>query len=248
MKKIKAVGIIPARINSSRFPEKVIYNILGKPMIWHVYSQSKKSKLIDNIIVATDSLKVVNLCNSYSIPVMMTSTKHKTGTDRLIELSNKIDANIFINIQGDEPLIKGEMIDLLIKHYIDNDFHGVTTLKTRITKDIDISNPHIVKVVTDYNDFAVDFTRVISANLLNNKKINHCKHIGMYAYPKKLLNKISSLSQSEKEKSNNLEQLRLLDNNIPIKVIETYFDTIGVDIPDDIIKVENILKNENILI
>jgi len=239
---IKAIGVIPARIKSSRFPEKVIHNIIGKPMILHVYNQAKKAELLNDIIVATDSMKVVKVCDAYSIPVILTSHTHKTGTDRVFELSTIIDANIYVNIQGDEPLIKGEMIDLLLKPYLDSNFYGVTTLKTRIKNNNSIMNPNIVKVITDSNDFAIDFIREIPAKSFNDKDIIYYKHIGLYSYPKELLSKIYNFPRSEREKKSSLEQLRFLDNNIQIKVMETPFDTIGVDVYDDIIRVEEVLK------
>ena len=248
MNNIKVIGIIPARINSTRFPEKVIHNILGKPMIWHVYNQSKKAMLLDDIIVATDSYKVVDICNSFMIPVILTSDKHKTGTDRLIEVSNTIYADLYINIQGDEPLIKGEMIDQLIKLSIEDNLNSIATLKTRVTNEIDIMNPNIVKVITDDKGFAYDFVRKIQANSQISREICYYKHIGLYGYPRKMLLKISSITESKRELENNLEQLRFLDNNLPIKVIETTFNSIGVDIHDDIIRVENILINEQALI
>lgn len=243
MKKIKTVGVIPARLSSSRFPEKVIQPILGKPMIYHVYCQAKKSKLLNEIIVATDSNRVVEVCEVYSIPTILTSKKHKTGTDRLNEVSQKLEGDLFVNIQGDEPLITPKMIDQVIEPFIENSFKGVMTLKTRITKEYDILDPNIVKVVTNTNNKALYFSRSPIPYSESAREGVYYKHIGLYAYPRDVLNQISNFPISEIEKQEGLEQLRFLDNGIPIMVLETLCDTIGIDTPNDLVRVEKLLKS-----
>ncbi len=213
-------------------------------MIYHVYSQAKKSKLLHNIIVATDSFQVVKVCESLSIPVILTSPQHQSGTERLIEVSQTLQKDIYVNIQGDEPLIQGNMIDSLIYPLIDRDYHGITTLKYRITDQKDLLNPHIVKVVCNQQDEALSFSRSPIISSVNASHDHDYKHIGIYAYPIDILRQIAHLPPSGLEKKENLEQLRFLENHIPIKVIESPFDTIGVDVPDDLLRVEKHLEEK----
>ncbi len=244
-KKVKTVlGVIPARLDSKRFPDKVIQPILEKPMIHHVYSQAKKSKLLHDIIVATDSSQVVKVCENLSIPVILTSHRHQSGTERLIEVSQRLKRDIYVDIQGDEPLIQGSMIDSLIYPFIDGDYHGITTLKYRLTNQQDLVNPHIVKVVCNQQDEALSFYRSPIIHPVSTSHDHYYKHIGIYAYPMDILEQIAHLPPSNLEKKENLEQLRFLENRIPIKVIESPFDTIGVDVPDDLLRVEKHLKEK----
>jgi len=240
--KMKCIGIIPARLLSTRIAEKVIHPILGKPMIQYVYCEAKKSTRLDDLIVATDSDKVFNICESLSIPAIITSTHHQSGTERIIEVMNKIQGDIYINIQGDEPLVKGEMLDQLIEPLLESKTFMITTLKKRIEKADEIISPHVVKVVTNIDDEALYFSR---SPIPFSEKIEegiYYKHIGLYAYPREVLMKISELSPTQMEKTEKLEQLRFLEHHIKIKVIETDYDTISVDTYNDIIRVEQRLK------
>ncbi|MDH5680873.1 MAG: 3-deoxy-manno-octulosonate cytidylyltransferase, partial [Spirochaetota bacterium] len=242
MNKKRVVGVIPARFKSYRFPGKVIQPILGKPMIWHVYNQCKKASLLDEIIVATEDVRVAKLCESLSIPVMMSSDKHESGTERVLEVSGKIDGQVFINIQGDEPLIQGEMIDLVAKSFLEEDFHGVVTLKKYVSHDEEILSPHVVKVVTDSENMALYFSRSVIPYSKTLSEGSYYKHIGLYGYVREVLERMPDLPRTNMEKSENLEQLRLLNSGVKIKVLETPYETIGVDVPEDILKVENYLK------
>ncbi len=213
-------------------------------MIDYVYSQAKKSRLLSDVLVAADTIQVVKVCERLSIPVILTSSRHQSGTERLLEVSQTVKGDIYVNIQGDEPLIRGNMIDSLIFPFIDNDYYGITTLKYRITDQKDLFNPHIVKVVCDQQDNALSFSRSPVLHPLIATHHLYYKHIGIYAYPVDILKRIPHLSPSNLEKEVNLEQLRFLENNIPIKVIESSFDTIGVDVPDDLLRVERHLKEK----
>ncbi len=244
MKK-KVLGIIPARYSSTRFPGKVIHKINNLPMICHVYNQSVQSKLLDNILIATDNEKVYEVCKNYSIPVKMTSENHKSGTERIIEACQGISADIIVNIQGDEPLIQGSAIDQVIEPILYNDYQGVVTLKKNIIDRKDITSQNVVKVVCNKQNEAMYFSRNPIPYSENMDK-NYFKHIGIYAYPKELLLKFGQLNPTEHELSENLEQLRYLENKIAVLVLETSIETIGVDIKEDILRVENILNQKSI--
>ncbi len=245
MKKINAIGVIPARIASKRFPEKVIQKIIDKPLIYYVYNQARQAKLLDYLIVATDSQKVVDVCERYHIPVLLTSSQHRSGTDRVIEVSRRLVGDVFVNIQGDEPLIQGEMIDQVVKPFLRQEFFGVATLKKRITDRFEISNPNVVKVVTNINDEALYFSRLPIPYSQQENKESHYKHIGLYGYSKSVLDQIACFATSNLELAENLEQLRFMDNGVQIKVYETEYETKGVDTKEDLIQIEAILKKNN---
>jgi len=241
MKRKHVVGVIPARFKSYRFPGKVIQPILGKPMIWHVYNQSTKARLLDEIVVATEDERVIEVCNALSIPVMMTSGAHESGTERVLEVSGKMDGQIFVNIQGDEPLIQGEMIDQVVESLLEENLYGAVTLKKRVTNEQEILSPHVVKVVTDSENMALYFSRSVIPYCQTLSDGVYYKHIGIYGYPRKVLERIPHLPRSAMEITENLEQLRLLNSGLTIKVLETPYETMGVDVPEDIFKIESLL-------
>ncbi len=240
------IGVIPARYESKRFPHKVLAEINGYPLIYYTFQQSKKSKLISDIIIATDSEVVFDRCRKYNLNVMMTSTKHQSGTDRVIEVMSKTNGEIYVNIQGDEPLIKPEMIDLCIQPFLDNQDTEISTLKKRITKSEDIKNTNIVKVVTSVDDKALYFSRSpIPFNRDDISDADYYKHVGIYCYSNTALKKISQLKISNLERIEKLEQLRFLENGMKITVIETTFESIGVDTVEDLEIVRKLLNNNS---
>ena len=238
---MKFVAVIPARYGSSRFPGKPLAPILGKPMIQHVYERAKQSKLIDEVIVATDHEEISKVVEGFGGKAVMTSTTHETGSDRIQEVASKVDGDFFLTIQGDEPLIKPELIDLLISHAKESS-DAVITAKVEIKSNDDKSDSNIVKVVTDINDFALYFSRSnIPFNRSGLDTAKSYKHLGIYGYPKNVLEEFVQLPQSPMEELEMLEQLRLLENGFKIKVFETTYEAVGVDTPEDIAKVETIL-------
>jgi 3-deoxy-manno-octulosonate cytidylyltransferase (CMP-KDO synthetase) len=241
---MKKVAIIPARYSSSRFPGKPLANICGYPMIYWVYNQVKKVDEIDEVYVATDDIRIRDAVASFGGHAVMTSEKHSCGTDRIAECANTIELDnndIVLNIQGDEPLIEPDMIHLLIKTLSDeNDVMG--TIKKRITEDEELSNPNVVKVVCDVNDYAIYFSRYCIPYIRDDAAVNYYKHIGAYAYRKWYLDEFCSFAKTPLEKSESLEQLRTLENGYRIKVLETDSQTVGVDTPEQLIKVEEIMK------
>jgi 3-deoxy-manno-octulosonate cytidylyltransferase (CMP-KDO synthetase) len=237
---MKFIGVIPARYGSTRFPGKPLALINGKPMIQHVYERASKSKLLDSVIVATDHEEIQKVVDGFGGRAIITSKDHETGSDRIAEVTSKIEGDFFVNIQGDEPLISHELIDALIEtaqHTPDT----VITAKTAIKNVEDAANPNVVKVVTDINQYALYFSRSTIPFNRAKKDITLFKHLGIYGYPKSILNEFVKLPQSALEEVEMLEQLRLLENGYRIKVIETSYDAVGVDTPEDIKKVEEIL-------
>lgn len=241
---MKIIGIIPARYQSSRFPGKPLADICGKPMIWWVYQQALKVSEMDELYVATDDTRIEDICNIFGIPVMMTSTEHDTGSDRVAEIAGKTDGDIYVNIQGDEPLIEPEMIRQVIKLFDDkNVYFG--TLKREITDIDEINANSTVKVVTDYNHDALYFSRSVIPSNSKGGKARIFRHVGIYAYTRYFILKFKSLNQTELEFGEGIEPLRALENGYKIRVFETEYDSIGVDYPDQIEKVEMVIRRSN---
>jgi len=222
------IGVIPARLESTRFPRKILFPIRSKPMIIHVYERAVKSQKLDRVIIAVDSQETVNTLQGYDIEVVMTSQKHQSGTDRIAEAVADIDADIIINIQGDEPMLNPKMIDDLISVFDDKTVKIATLASTIITKD-DFNNPNTVKVKIDENINAVGFYRKIS-----DRTVQYFRHIGIYGYRRNILETFTGLEQSRNEKLLHLEQLRALDNGIPIKVAMCNYPYRGIDVPEDL--------------
>ena len=238
---MKFVGVIPARYESSRFPGKPLANICGKPMIWWVYQQCLKVKELEAIYVATDSEVIFEKCKELNLEVIMTSD-NPTGSDRVAEAAEHIEAQYFINIQGDEPIIEPEMIRQVIRLFDDPTVY-FATLKKEITDPYIINSINTVKVVTDINQDAMFFSRsIIPSNLKDGVLSKTYRHVGIYAYTKDFLCKFHHLDQTNLELGEGIEPLRALENGYKIRVGETCFDSIGVDIPNHILDVEKIIK------
>ena len=240
----KVVAIIPARYESSRFPGKPLAHIAGKSMIQRVYEAVKKVKDFDDVIVATDDIRIKSEVLNFNGNVVMTG-ECGCGTERVYKASRDIDADIIVNVQGDEPLIKQEMILDLIKCFEDESV-TMATLKKELIEDAEIENPNVVKVVTDKNNDAIYFSRYAIPFVRGNEDVKFFRHIGIYGYTKTFLEKYVSLPETELEKAEKLEQLRVLENGYKIRVVETKYDTVGVDTPEQLQIVEQMfLKQEN---
>ena len=239
----KIIAIIPARYQSSRFPGKPLALIYGKPMIRWVYERTKQVQDIQDVYVATDDERIKECVEAFGGKCLMTSAAHESGTDRLaecVELLELDDTDVVLNIQGDEPLIKEEMILDLISTMDENADMG--TLKELIVSQEDIENINIVKVVTDLQDNALYFSRYpIPYNRGKIDGINYYRHVGVYAYRAKFLRMFSKLPKSQYETIECLEQLRALENGYKIRVRETSSSSMGVDVPEQIQQVERIL-------
>ena len=221
------LGIIPARLNSTRFPRKIIHPLNGKSIIQHVYDNAKQSKYLDQLIIAIDSEETKSHIDS-SCDTILTSVNHESGTDRVAEVSQKIDCDIIVNIQGDEPKIDSNIIDNLILLFNDPLVKMASVASTDLNND-DLSNPNVVKTYLDENNYAIDFQREISE-----QNQQYFRHIGIYAYRKEVLMKFTSMEQTENEKILKLEQLRALDNNLAIKILITNFQHRSIDIEEDL--------------
>ncbi|MGV7221267.1 MAG: 3-deoxy-manno-octulosonate cytidylyltransferase [Nitrospinales bacterium] len=249
--KPKVVAVIPARWGSKRFPGKPLAIIQGRPMIEWVYDGVKKAQSVTDIIVATDDERVYSTVNGFGCRAVMTRSDHASGSDRIAEVVAGMSCDIVVNIQGDEPLISPEDIDLVVDSILSDSSIQVTTLKIKINSIDEFLDPNTVKVVTNKDNFALYFSRspipfnrdcdTNSVEIIN--KFPKYKHIGLYAYTKSFLLEFSEWDKSDLEESEKLEQLRILENGISIKVEETINDSIGVDSPDDVKKVEGILAN-----
>jgi 3-deoxy-manno-octulosonate cytidylyltransferase (CMP-KDO synthetase) len=244
MKKQKIIGMIPARYASTRFRGKVIADIVNKPMIQRVYEQANKSTMLDQLIVAVDDDRVYKTVKGFGGKVVMTSIGHESGTDRIAEAIENIDADIVVNIQGDQPLFDARMIEEAVQPMLEDPNIQMSTLKTKIGKE-DYNDPAVVKVVVDENDYALYFSRSLIPYSRDEIKMDVYEHVGLYIYRKDFLLKMSKLPRTYLEKIEMLEQLRVLENGYKIKVIETKCESvsgISVDTPEDLIKVENIIK------
>ena len=243
------LGVIPARYSSTRFEGKVLADISGKPMIQHVWERAKQAKALDELIIACDDERVANIARDFGANVAMTSKGHASGTDRIVEVVNPLDVKIVVNIQGDEPLIHPMMIDSVARALLEDHSLSVATIMKRIEDPLSINDPHVVKVVVDKNNFALYFSRAAIPYLALNSEVEspvYYKHIGLYGYTKDFLFTYKNLPQSNLERTECLEQLRVLDGGFRIKVIETKFDTVGVDTPQDLEKLKEFLSKEKI--
>lgn len=248
---MKTLAVIPARYASTRFPGKPLAEIADKPMIYYVYQRAVQCKLVDNVLVATDDIRIYNKVESFGGWVVLTSTDCPSGTDRIAEAIHKLDYDIIVNIQGDEPLLDTETVDKTIKTMMDDDKIDVATAKIPITTEEDYLSPNVVKVVCDKDGFALYFSRSPIPNLkradkdfLQNQNFRGYKHLGLYVYRYSALMKFTKLEPSFLEKLEKLEQLRFLENGFKIKLVDANKDSIGVDTPEDLQKVENLLKDK----
>lgn len=237
---MKFIGVIPARYGSTRFPGKPLALINGKPMIQHVYERVSRSSKLDSVYVATDHVLIQEAVESFGGKVILTREDHETGSDRIEEVASKIEGDFYINIQGDEPLISFELINILVDTAKETP-DAIVTARTKIKSKEDIINPNIVKVVTNKFNDALYFSRSTIPFNRANLETSYYKHLGIYCYPKSILKEFVKLPTSSLESVEMLEQLRLLENGYKIKVIETEYEAIGVDTPEDIEKVEKIL-------
>jgi len=244
---VKIIGVIPARYNSTRFPGKPLAVINGKPMIQHVYESAAKSKLLNGIVVATDDKRIVKAVHNFWGDVVLTSATHKSGTDRIGEAiqlkKNEFkDADIIVNIQGDEPFIDYRNIDKAVKPMLKDKELNVVTLAAKLDDIREINDPNTVKVSFDKEKFAIDFSRTIKPYNQGKKKANFYKHIGLYVYRKNYLLKFIKMKPSKRELNEKLEQLRILDNEGDIKVILTRLNSQSVDTKEDLKKLKKQTK------
>ena len=249
---MKIIGVIPARYESSRFQGKPLADICGKPMIWWVYQHASQVKYFNELYVATDDQRIYDACAKYDMKCIMTSTSHRTGTDRIGEVAEKIPADLYVNIQGDEPFIQQSQIETVCRCFEDADTQ-IATLGKPFTAEQPLSaleNPNSPKLVVDNRGYALYFSRSIIPFLRGIDreqwmgKFPFMKHIGLYAYRTEVLHEITQLPQSSLELAESLEQLRWLQNGYRIKVGTTEIETVGIDTPEDLERAEEWLKKK----
>lgn len=243
---MKVVGIIPARYASSRFPGKPLIDLKGKSMIQRVYENASKATLLNELIVATDDQRIFDHVQAFGGKVVMTQAHHTSGTDRCGEVAQNIDADVVINIQGDEPLINPQQLDEIIAAFHDDKVQIATLGYPKISVD-DISNPNRIKIVTDHNNDALYFSRSAIPNDYHFKGDSKTfypflKHIGMYAFRRKTLLEVIALQPSKLEQVESLEQLRWLYYGYKIRVVQTTIETPNIDVPEDVEKVLKLVE------
>ncbi|MDX9972616.1 MAG: 3-deoxy-manno-octulosonate cytidylyltransferase [FCB group bacterium] len=235
----KVLAVIPARYASTRFPGKVLADIGGKPLVWHVYDRTCRAELVTETVVATDDEHVARALEPLGVPVVMTRTDHVSGTDRVAEVARNSDAAIIINVQGDEPLIDPKTIDATLRPLLDDASIPMATARRRITDPARVTDPNTVKVVCAPNGRALYFSRspIPFVREAGAAESCHWQHVGIYAYRRDFLLRYAELPTTPLEGLEKLEQLRVLENGYPIAVIETEYESIGVDTPEDLERV-----------
>ena len=240
----KCYGIIPARYHSNRFPGKPLADISGKPMFWHVYERARCCPQLTRVVLATDDARIFEAAESLQVPVVMTGGDHRSGTDRVLEAAKSINVEadaVIVNIQGDEPALEPAMLTELLKP-----FHKTEVQVTTLVREMDAveaRNPDRVKVVVARDGRALYFSRATIPYRSEDQGTTVYLHIGIYAFRISVLEKFVSLDQSPLEITEKLEQLRLLENNIPIHIVVTEHQSVSVDRPEDIPVVEQIMSS-----
>lgn len=244
--KPRILAAIPARYGSTRFPGKALAPLAGKPMIQHVYERVARAPYVDRVVVATDDARIVEAVEGFGGEARLTRPDHRTGSDRLAELVAALECDLVVNVQGDEPLVDPRAIAQAIEPFFLDAALQVSTLKTRLRDREALRNPNVVKVATDERGFAVNFFRVATVTPgveINLDQEAYFKHLGLYVYTRECLLRFAKLAPTPGEEREKLEQLRLLEHGIPIQVVETKYDSIGVDTPEDLARAEAVLKS-----
>ena len=242
---MRIVGVIPARWASTRFKGKVLAKIQDRPMIQHVWERAKESRLLDEVLIACDDERVLQAAQAFGAKAVLTSPDHPSGTDRVAEAVKNCPAKIVINIQGDEPLIRHQVIDDLAEALIEDEACLMATVIKAIETQEELENPNVVKVVIDREKNAIYFSRLpipYDREKAGTGTIRYYKHLGIYAYRKDFLMALTQMPPSPLERAEHLEQLRALEAGVRIKTVLTDMETIGVDTPEDLARVEGLLQ------
>ena len=239
----RVVGIIPARFHSTRLPGKPLALIAGLPMIQHVYRRAQETRHLDAVVVATDDQRIATAVDAFGGTAVMTASDHATGTDRLAEVARALSCEIVVNVQGDEPLIEPSSIDAVVRLLLDRPEDVMSTVRRRIDDASDLSNPSVVKVVTDAQGYALYFTRSAVPYVRPDQPAPvFWRHLGLYGYRRSFLLKIAALPSSPLERAEGLEQLRALEHGHRISTAETTAESIGVDTQTDLERVRQLLE------
>ncbi len=241
----KVVGIIPARYGSTRLPAKALAQVAGQPLIQRVYEHAKQARVLEEVWVATDDARIMDAVARFGGKAVMTSPSHQSGTDRIAEVARQLDAQVILNIQGDEPLMHPEPINAVAEFLLAHQAVPMATVMTTLVRPEDATNPHVVKVVVDQDGYAMYFSRAaipLSRQSTAHSPPHYWKHLGLYGYQREFLLRFPTLSRTPLEQAESLEQLRVLEHGYRIRVLETTHDSIGVDTADDLQRVEALLR------
>jgi 3-deoxy-manno-octulosonate cytidylyltransferase (CMP-KDO synthetase) len=241
---METVGVIPARLGSTRLARKVLMDLGGKPVIQHVYERTRKARLLDDVIVACDDDEIVSVVRGFGGKAVLTSKHHTTGTDRLAEVVNDLDVKIIVNIQGDEPFVNPLTIDDLVSLMQKNAETVMATVVKKSENFEEFKKPDVVKAVLDEKGNVLYFSRMPIPTFLKEGEFFY-KHIGLYAFTKEFLFTFKKMPPSFLERHERLEQLRALENGYRIRAIETQFETIGIDTPDDLERARALLARQD---
>ena len=240
-------AVIPARYAAARLPGKPLAQIAGKSLVQRVWEQARQAKRVARVVVATDDPRIQQAVEAFGGEAVMTRPNHSSGTSRIAEVAVSSDAEIFINVQGDEPLVSPEAIDELAGAIANDETVQLATLATPLTNAKDIMDPNVVKVVLDFDDDALYFSRAPIPwvrDTATATRARHLKHLGLYAYRRDALLEFETLPPGELERVEQLEQLRWLENGFKMRVAETSHDSVSVDVPEDIARVEALIRDK----
>lgn len=240
---IEAVGVIPARYRSTRFPGKALATLSGRPLIQHVYDRSVLARSLERVIVATDDQRILDAVKGFGGEALLTSPEHHSGTDRLAEVARRLEAEIYVNIQGDEPLVEPQNIDALVAALQADGKVDVATLKEPIDDDEDRGNPNVVKVVTDARGDALYFSRAPIPYAREGRAAGSFRHVGLYAFRRRALLDFAAAPPSPLETSEQLEQLRVLEMGRRIHVLRARGRSVSVDTPEDLKRAQRLLDD-----
>ena len=246
MEPVKVVVVIPARYASTRLPGKPLVSLAGKPMIQHVYERAKLSTRANRVIVATDDERIVKAVAGFGGEARMTRADHRTGTERVAEVAAHEQGDMFVNVQGDEPLLDPAAVDTAIASLLEEPAAAISTVATAIKTPADIMDPNVVKTVLDFDSNALYFSRAPIPwvrDTASKIQVRHWKHLGLYVFQREALLEYPTLPQGELERIEQLEQLRWLENGWKIRVAEVEHDAVSVDVPEDVARVEKLLQS-----
>lgn len=241
---MKVLGVIPARLESTRLPKKLLRDLCGKPLIQHVWANVKQAEFLDDVVVACDDNELVEAVKRFGGRALLTSKTHQSGTSRIQEVAHKMPADIYVNIQGDEPLMPGANVDLLVRSFAPRREFLVGTLALPKEDPEEYRNKNVVKVVLGHQGSALYFSRAPIPFFREGGSSRYHKHLGIYAYRSEFWKRYAEMKPSVLEEAEKLEQLKFLENGISIQVIETHEDSIGVDTEEDLEAVKRSYKFE----
>jgi len=241
----KVIVVIPSRYASTRLPGKPLVQLAGKPMVQHVYERAKRAQTVHRVIVATDDQRIMEAVTAFGGEARMTRSDHRTGTERIAEVAVHEAGDVFVNVQGDEPLIDPVAIDTAVGALLEEPQAQVSTVATPIRHAGDIMDPNVVKTVLDFDGNALYFSRAPIPWIRDTQQkvhVNYWKHLGLYVFQREALLEFPTLPQGELERIEQLEQLRWLENGWKIRVAEVAHDAVSVDVPEDVARVEKLMQ------